>query len=187
MPKDELFGPSKTAEFKPPIENPGEPAEGADQEQELKRQIEELNAEIQEAQSVPMSERGPQDHKKIAALTEKKYELEARLPKPKKETRGGQENKGEDDKRKLLEELVKTQAIKKASNVLGVLESSTEDEVEKAWKKLAVKYHPQKNIGDDEAKKNFEQVQSAYALLTEKDESKKLKLAKDFLLEIAKK
>jgi molecular chaperone DnaJ len=53
--------------------------------------------------------------------------------------------------------------------VLGLSSSATEDEIKKAYRTLAFKYHPDRNNGDPEAEKNFKEVCSAYNELTEKD------------------
>lgn len=53
-------------------------------------------------------------------------------------------------------------------DVLGVGRSATADELKKAYRVLAKKYHPDLNAGDEEAEKNFKQVSEAYDCL--KDE-----------------
>jgi molecular chaperone DnaJ len=55
--------------------------------------------------------------------------------------------------------------------ILGVSKSATQDEIKKAYRKLAVKYHPDKNQGDKEAEKKFQEISSAYEVLS--DEKKR--------------
>lgn len=55
--------------------------------------------------------------------------------------------------------------------VLGVERSATQDEVKRAYRKLAVKYHPDKNPGDAQAEKEFKKVSEAYEILG--DENKR--------------
>lgn len=51
--------------------------------------------------------------------------------------------------------------------VLGVSKNAGEDEIKKAYRKLAKKYHPDMNPGNEEAKKKFEEVSEAYAVLSD--------------------
>ena len=55
-------------------------------------------------------------------------------------------------------------------DLLGVPRSATEQEINKAYKKLAVKFHPDKNPGDKElAEENFKKVCEAYEVLSNKE------------------
>src|ERR1044072_971547 len=51
--------------------------------------------------------------------------------------------------------------------VLGVTRTATEVEITKAYRVLAKQYHPDRNIGDDEAKVKYAEVDEAYAVLND--------------------
>lgn len=53
--------------------------------------------------------------------------------------------------------------------VLGVNRSAAEDEIKKAYRKLAIKYHPDKNQGDKEAEEKFKEAAEAYEVLSNAD------------------
>ena len=53
--------------------------------------------------------------------------------------------------------------------VLGVSKSATDDELKKAYRKLAKKYHPDTNPGDTEAEAKFKEASEAYAILSDAD------------------
>ncbi len=53
--------------------------------------------------------------------------------------------------------------------VLGVAKDASADEVKKAFRKAALKYHPDRNPGDVEAEKKFKEVAQAYEVLSDAD------------------
>ena len=55
--------------------------------------------------------------------------------------------------------------------VLGLQKGASEDDIKKAYRKLAVKYHPDRNPGDKEAEEKFREATEAY-------ESTRQKIAK---------
>src|SRR5207253_8870151 len=52
--------------------------------------------------------------------------------------------------------------------VLGVKREASDDEIKKAYRRLARQYHPDRNPGDKQAEANFKEVQEAYDVVSDK-------------------
>jgi len=57
-------------------------------------------------------------------------------------------------------------------DTLGVTKGASQDEIKRAYRKLARQYHPDKNPGDKEAEDAFKRVQGAYDVLSDEEKRK---------------
>lgn len=57
--------------------------------------------------------------------------------------------------------------------VLGLQKGASDAEIKKAFRKMAMKYHPDKNQGDKEAEERFKEVNEAYSILGDPDKKNK--------------
>jgi len=53
-------------------------------------------------------------------------------------------------------------------DILGVPKNASQEQIKKAYKKLALKYHPDKNQGNKAAENKFKKISSAYEVLSNK-------------------
>ncbi len=63
--------------------------------------------------------------------------------------------------------MMHTMAKSDPYEVLGVGRNASADEIKKAYRKLAIKYHPDKNPGDKSAEEKFKEAASAYEILSD--------------------
>ncbi|MGD8285000.1 MAG: DnaJ C-terminal domain-containing protein [Desulfobacterales bacterium] len=57
-------------------------------------------------------------------------------------------------------------------NLLGVSKDASDEEIKKAYRKLAMKYHPDHTKGDKDAEEKFKKISEAYAVLSDKEKRK---------------
>ena len=57
--------------------------------------------------------------------------------------------------------------------VLGLKKGASDEEIKKAFRKMAMKYHPDRNPGDKKAEEKFKEVNEAYSVLSDPDKKSK--------------
>jgi curved DNA-binding protein len=58
--------------------------------------------------------------------------------------------------------------------ILGVDKNATQEEIKKAYRKLAMKYHPDRNPGDKSAEEKFKEITEANEVLSDPEKRKKI-------------
>jgi len=58
-------------------------------------------------------------------------------------------------------------------NILGVNKSASEPEIKKAYKKLAMQWHPDRHQGDKKAEEKFKEINEAYQVVGDKEKRQK--------------
>lgn len=64
--------------------------------------------------------------------------------------------------------------------VLGVPENADQDVIKKAYRKLSMKYHPDKNKGDPAAEEKFKEISNAYTILSDKETKSRYDMERRF-------
>ena len=58
--------------------------------------------------------------------------------------------------------------------ILGINKSSSQDEIKKAYRKVAIKYHPDKNPDNKAAEEKFKEAAEAYEVLSNPEKNKNM-------------
>jgi molecular chaperone DnaJ len=64
-------------------------------------------------------------------------------------------------------------AVRDPYKTLGVDRKASDEEIKKAYRKLARQYHPDRNPGDESSEERFKEVQEAYSILSDADKRKR--------------
>jgi len=59
--------------------------------------------------------------------------------------------------------------IKDYYYILGIARNASQDEIKKAYRKVEMKYHPDRNPGDKAAEEKFKEAAEAYEILSDPD------------------
>jgi len=65
-------------------------------------------------------------------------------------------------------------------HILGVDPNASEEEIKRAYKRLAFQYHPDRNPGDREAEEKFKEITEAYGVLIDREKRKRYDEARQF-------
>lgn len=65
-------------------------------------------------------------------------------------------------------------------SILGVEENASQEEIKKSFRKLSMKFHPDKNPGNSEAEEKFKEISQAYDTLSDKDKKKEYDFTRKF-------
>ena len=64
--------------------------------------------------------------------------------------------------------------------ILGLQSNASLDEIKKSYRKLSMKYHPDKNQGNEEATKKFQDISNAYTILSDAESKSKYDMESQF-------
>lgn len=73
----------------------------------------------------------------------------------------------------LLEQSIAATANRDFYKILDIKKNAKDEDIKKSYRKLTLQYHPDKNPGDDEAKRKFHDVADAYEVLKDADKRRK--------------
>ncbi|XP_059668459.1 chaperone protein dnaJ 6-like [Cornus florida] len=86
-----------------------------------------------------------------------------------KKARVSEDSEEREEEQKHHENLGESSTEKSLYEVLGVEKSASQQEIKKAYYKLALRLHPDKNPGDEDAKEKFQQLQKIISVLGDEE------------------